>query len=97
MIKEDWYVILTYEQANFENECEFFILDQERQAQVAANAQSFEQIDDKDDNGSSDMLWGAIWCVGGLIATAADVGYIFYGAIIFGGIQFVQGLMKSNS
>ncbi len=43
------------------------------------------------------MLWGAVWCVGGLIETAADVGYIFYGAIIFGDIQLVQGLMKSNS
>lgn len=51
---------LTDEQANFKNECEFFILDQERQAEVAANAQSYEQMDDKSDNGASDMLWDAV-------------------------------------
>ena len=48
-------------------------------------------------DGTSDMLWGAVWCIGGIIATFADIGYIFYGAIIFGGIQFVQGVIKSNS
>ncbi|MDX2362319.1 MAG: hypothetical protein QNK23_16040 [Crocinitomicaceae bacterium] len=37
------------------------------------------------------MGFGALWCVGGIIATAADVGFIFYGAIVFGGIQFIIG------
>ena len=42
-----------------------------------------------------DILYGALWCVGGLVATAAEIGYIFWGAILFGGIQFVRGLRNS--
>ncbi len=41
---------------------------------------------------NSDILWGAIWCVGGLIGTFANIGYVFWGAIIFGGIQLFRGL-----
>lgn len=39
-----------------------------------------------------DMLHGGLWCVGGLALTLADIGFIFWGAIIFGGIQFLKGL-----
>jgi hypothetical protein len=41
-----------------------------------------------------DMIWGSIWCLGGLILTIADTGYIFWGAIIFGGYQFISGAVK---
>lgn len=54
---------------------------------------------------SKDMLYGALWCVGGIIATA--IGYssasggggymVFYGAIIFGAIQFFRGVINSSS
>ncbi|MES2277999.1 MAG: hypothetical protein V4592_18365 [Bacteroidota bacterium] len=43
-----------------------------------------------------DMLYGALWCVGGTVLTIADVGFIFWGAIIFGGIQFFRGLSNYN-
>jgi hypothetical protein len=43
-----------------------------------------------------DMLYGALWCVGGTVLTMADVGFIFWGAIVFGGIQFFRGLMNYN-
>lgn len=46
---------------------------------------------------NKDMLYGALWCIGGTIATIADTGYIFWGAILFGGIQFFRGVMNSNS
>jgi hypothetical protein len=39
-----------------------------------------------------DMLYGALWCAGGTVATLASIGFIFWGAIIFGGIQFFRGL-----
>jgi hypothetical protein len=39
-----------------------------------------------------DMLYGALWCIGGTIATISNVGFIFWGAILFGGIQFLKGL-----
>ena len=42
-----------------------------------------------------DMLYGALWCVGGIALTAAHVGYVFWGAIIFGGYQFIKGAMNS--
>ncbi|TVT39214.1 hypothetical protein FNT36_16275 [Hymenobacter setariae] len=39
-----------------------------------------------------DMLYGGLWCVGGLALTLADVGFVFWGAILFGGIQFIKGV-----
>jgi hypothetical protein len=39
-----------------------------------------------------EMLYGALWCIGGLALSLANIGAIFYGAIIVGGIQFLKGL-----
>jgi hypothetical protein len=39
------------------------------------------------------MLYSAFWCLGGTIFTVADIGYIFWGAIVFGGAQFFGGLI----
>ena len=39
-----------------------------------------------------DVLYGALWCAGGIIATVADIGFIFWGAIVFGGYQLIKGL-----
>lgn len=44
-----------------------------------------------------DMLYGALWCVGGLVATAANIGFIFWGAIIFGGFQFIKGVYNYST
>jgi hypothetical protein len=44
---------------------------------------------------NKDMLYGALWCVGGTIATVSNIGYIFWGAIVFGAIQFFSGVAKS--
>ncbi|MGD1842003.1 MAG: hypothetical protein ACFB0B_14075 [Thermonemataceae bacterium] len=46
----------------------------------------------KKGNGQKDMLYGALWCVGGIVVTIANIGFIFWGAIIFGGIQFIKGV-----
>jgi hypothetical protein len=43
-----------------------------------------------------DMIYGAMWCIGGLLATFAHLGYVFWGAIIFGGIQFFKGFLHSS-
>lgn len=43
-----------------------------------------------------DMLYGALWCIGGLVLTLAHIGFIFWGAILFGGIQFFRGLVNYN-
>ena len=39
-----------------------------------------------------DIMYGAMWCIGGIIGKAADFGFIFWGAIIFGGVQFFRGV-----
>lgn len=41
-----------------------------------------------------DILFGALWCIGGTIATVANIGFIFWGAILFGGIQLIKGLVN---
>jgi hypothetical protein len=40
---------------------------------------------------SDDMIYGLFWCIGGIALTMANIGYIFYGAILYGGIQFIKG------
>ena len=46
---------------------------------------------------NKDMLYGALWCIGGIILTAAHIGFIFWGAILFGAVQFIKGLVNSLS
>lgn len=40
-----------------------------------------------------DIVIGGLFCVGGTVGTLANIGYIFWGAIIFGGIQMVRGII----
>lgn len=57
--------------------------------------------------GQRKMALGALWCIGGLIVTgltyalASGTGggtYIFaWGAILFGAVQFIQGLSQSST
>jgi hypothetical protein len=52
-----------------------------------------------------DMLYGALWCIGGIVVTAATYSaaqnggsyVIAWGTILFGGIQFLKGLFRSMS
>jgi hypothetical protein len=46
---------------------------------------------------NKDMLYGALWCGGGLLLTMAHIGFIFWGAIVFGGIQFFRGVTNLKS
>lgn len=49
----------------------------------------------KKEAAKKDMLYGTLWCVGGIILTVSDIGFIFWGAIVFGAIQFFKGLFNS--
>lgn len=51
----------------------------------------------KSEKARKDMIYGALWFCGGTILTVADIGFIFWGAILFGGIQFFKGLINVNS
>ena len=62
-------------------------LDEESASIVEANLEEKQKA-------KKDMLYGALWCIGGIFATVADIGFIFWGAILFGGLQFFKGLSK---
>ena len=55
--------------------------------------------------GKKNMLYGALWCIGGIVVTAATYDaaepggayVVAWGAIVFGAIQFFRGLMQSSS
>lgn len=53
--------------------------------------------DAKRSRAQKDMLYGALWCGGGTVLTLANTGFIFWGAIIFGAIQFFRGVANYNS
>ncbi len=64
------------------------------------------QSKEKQEAGRKNMLYGALWCIGGLAVTffsyqSATTGggkyVIAWGAVIFGAIQFFQGLGQSIS
>ncbi len=56
------------------------------------------------DAAKKNMIYGALWCIGGIAVTAATYDaasgggsyVVAWGAILFGGIQFVRGLAQSS-
>ena len=57
----------------------------------------------KKERGRKDMIFGALWCLGGIIVTAITYSsasesggtyIIAWGAIVFGAIQFFKGLFS---
>lgn len=74
----------------------------DREAAVALTARVREVWSrQRSSQGSSTMLVGALWLVGGLVATAATYGaggssyVVFWGAIAYGGIKIVRGMMEA--
>lgn len=66
-------------------------------------AAKYEAIAANRSAGKKNMLYGALWCVGGLVITIATFAFanqgggryvVFWGAVIFGAIQFVRGLAQ---
>ncbi|MEO7311257.1 MAG: hypothetical protein ABIX01_12720 [Chitinophagaceae bacterium] len=69
-------------------------LDNKSATLVVTNLQ--EQIKEaKKKRARKDMLYGALWCIGGTVGTLAQTGFIFWGAIVFGGFQFFKGLVNA--
>ena len=73
----------------------------------AADSQAGQDVREEADNGAGrDMLFGGLWCLGGILFTvfsyqsAASSGggtyYIAYGAVIIGAIQFLRGLIAAG-
>jgi fructosamine-3-kinase len=61
-------------------------------AEYIVNMLEQQIIDEKKEKAKKDMLYGALWCGGGLVLTMAHIGFIFWGAIIFGAVQFFKGV-----
>ncbi|MDE3247388.1 MAG: hypothetical protein KGO82_01930 [Bacteroidota bacterium] len=69
----------------------------ERDATAAVEDLHGQIITARKKHAEKDMLYGALWCIGGTVLTLADIGFIFWGAIVFGGIQFFKGVMNYSS
>lgn len=69
----------------------------EQEARTVVEDLHSQIIAAKKKHAEKDMLYGALWCIGGTIATLANIGYIFWGAIVFGGFQFFKGVINHTS
>lgn len=79
-------------------------LDEESASVVVENIEQMEREGARS-AGTKNMIYGAIWCIGGTVVTVATYSaasgggsyVVAWGAIIFGGVQFLQGLVQSFS
>ena len=75
------------------------------EADVVINNLQNQYNKEKKEAGNKNMMYGALWCVGGILVTvltysaASDGGtyVIAWGAVIFGAIQFFKGLYQRFS
>ena len=66
-------------------------LDEESASIVVANLE--QQIKDaKKEGANKDMLYGALWVIGGIVATVADFGFIFWGQLCLVQFSLLRGL-----
>ncbi|MCW3086562.1 MAG: hypothetical protein JWP12_3928 [Bacteroidetes bacterium] len=70
-------------------------LDSESARIVVTNLEQ-QIVEAKKSRAQKDMLYGALWCVGGTVLTLSNIGFIFWGAIVFGGFQFFRGVINSQ-
>ncbi|WP_417369161.1 hypothetical protein [Flavobacterium beibuense] len=68
----------------------------EENAQIVVDRLEDEIEQARKRRANKDMLWGAVWCIGGTIVTLASRNVIAWGAILFGGIQFIRGVIAST-
>lgn len=77
-------------------------LDQESASVVVTNLKNMKK-EAEAGQGSKNMLFGALWCIGGIVVTAATYSaasgggtyVVAWGAIVFGAVQFFIGLGQS--
>lgn len=93
---------LTNEKPTFQIQCSSF---SQNQAQVVN--QTIEEKrggKSKKEKAKNDMIYGALWCGGGILVTAITYSaasgggryFAAYGAIIYGGYQFIRGLINNS-
>ncbi|MEI6313088.1 MAG: DUF805 domain-containing protein [Bacteroidota bacterium] len=67
--------------------------DEENSAFMVDSSQKQNNNEEKE-HPKKDMLYGAFLFVGGIVLTVCDIGYIFWGAIVYGGYLFLNGFSK---
>ncbi len=70
---------------------------EQQKAATIVDELSQQMKSEKKDAGKKDMIYGALWCIGGTVLTFMNIGFIFWGAIVFGGYQFIKGLIAYSS
>lgn len=78
-------------------------LDQESAATVVSNLTRLRSEAIRE-AGKKNMLYGALWCIGGIVVTAVtysaaapgDIYVVAWGAIVFGAIQFFRGVWQAS-
>ena len=79
----------------------------QRQQQTEKIIQNVSEGSDETDvhaAGRKNMIYGALWCIGGIVVTVVTYSIasgggtyiIAWGAIVFGAIQFFRGLIQSS-
>jgi hypothetical protein len=67
------------------------ILDNElTEIQGAPNDDEYWEEEQRRQNEKA-IFFGALWLIGGIILTFSGMGYVFYGAMIYGAIQMFRG------
>jgi hypothetical protein len=82
---------LTGKIAAFEGECKDFKME-ESLRQVEEIRQEKRKADKA--AGRTDLAAGAFWLLAGILATALDIGYIFWGAIAYGLFRLIKGAIR---
>lgn len=88
---------LSSELPAFEANCEDYKVNEEEKVRQERVPELDAMAAEDNEAARNDVLWGAVWCMGGIIATAADIGYIFWGAIVFGGYQLIKGISNGGA
>lgn len=71
---------------------------QEEVAKNVVNTIEKQIKEAKNKRANKDIIYGLLWCGGGIAATAMVKGNVlFWGAILFGGIQFFKGVSNLNN
>ena len=78
-------------------------LDLESATAVVTNL-DHQVADTKKERAKKDVLYGALWCVGGIVVTAVTYSsasgggtyVVAWGAIIFGAVQLIKGVVNSQ-
>lgn len=87
---------ITKELPSFEGQCDSFKMDEKEKNHQLNLKTAVDISEGRGTDPGKDILFGSLWFMGGLIATIADFGYIFYGAIIAGAFQLFKGISNSR-